>query len=234
MPACPFEMVSVSSPCPGPSTIRVGPSAEVDDESLKAGTTRSSQTAMARHSSSRPTAGPCRDREHDPGSQARRGPQPPAVGQVRRQRGVAGGRGHRLQPRPLDRPDRSRCGDCHDEDSAPAADRRGRTAHPLGSSIETPPAGPLTARPPLRGWRELRRHRPLGVGPRCRAQIYRLAGPARHADRRPLTRMSLDPRSRTRSRHQSTRFGGSGLGLSDCPRTTPWDKQDGKGDPLSG
>ena len=38
--------------------------------------------------------------------EVRDGPQPPAVGQVRRQRRLAGGPGHRPQPRPLDGPDR--------------------------------------------------------------------------------------------------------------------------------
>ena len=38
--------------------------------------------------------------------EVRRGPQPPAVRQVRRQRGLARGAGDRSQPRPLDSPDR--------------------------------------------------------------------------------------------------------------------------------
>ncbi len=86
---------------------------------------------------------PRRDRERHPRSQVRDGPQPPAVGQVRRQRRLAVGPGARPQPRPLDRPARSRCRDRHDQDPPPAAVRAGRSADPLGPEGQAPPAGAL-------------------------------------------------------------------------------------------
>ena len=58
--------------------------------------------------------------------------EPSAVGPVRGQRGLAGGAGDGPRRGPLDRKDRPRCRDRHDQDPATAAVRSPRSADPLG------------------------------------------------------------------------------------------------------
>ena len=55
---------------------------------------------------------------------------------------------HGPQPRPLDRPDRSRCGDHHGQDHAPPAVRPRRAADPVGPPGHAPPAGSIGPGPP--------------------------------------------------------------------------------------
>ena len=76
--------------------------------------------------------------KRDPRPQVRDGPQPPAVGPVRRQRRLAVRPGHGPQPRPLDRPARSRRRHRHDQDPPPAAVRPGRAVDPLGAPGQAP------------------------------------------------------------------------------------------------
>ncbi len=92
-----------------------------------------------------------KDRECHPRSQIWRRAQPPAVRQVRRQRRLAGGPGHRPQPRALDGPHRARRGDRHDQDPAPSAVRSGRAADPLGTAADPAPAGALAVGDQVRG-----------------------------------------------------------------------------------
>ncbi len=77
--------------------------------------------------------------------------EPSAVREVRRQRGLAGGAGHRPQPRPLDGPDRVGRRDRHHEDPPPAAVRSRRPADPLGSSGHPASADSLAVGGRLRG-----------------------------------------------------------------------------------
>jgi len=86
---------------------------------------------------------PRRDRERDPRPQVQRRLEPPALGEVCRERGLARGPGDRPQPCPLDGPHRPQGGDRDDQDPPPAAVQPARAAHPLSPPGHPPPARPL-------------------------------------------------------------------------------------------
>jgi hypothetical protein len=75
--------------------------------------------------------------------EVRDGPQPPAVGEVRRQRRLARGPGAGPQPRPLDGEARPRCRDHHRQDAAATVPRPLRADHPERPAPDPPPAGRL-------------------------------------------------------------------------------------------
>ncbi len=70
--------------------------------------------------------------------EVRRRPQSPPIREVRGQRGLARGPGHRPQPRTLDGPDRARHRHRHDQDAPAAAVRSRRPPHPLGPPVDPP------------------------------------------------------------------------------------------------
>ena len=117
---------------------------------------------------------PCRDRERDPGPQVRDGPQPPAIGSVRGQCRLARGAGHGPQHRPLDGANRPRGRDRDGQDSAPAAVRPRRAAHPQCPAPHLAPAGPLAL-----GCRVQHRPREVPGDPAARLTVSRTHRPHR-------------------------------------------------------
>ena len=115
---------------------------------------------------------PRRGRERHPGPQGGRRPQPPAVGPVRRQRRLAGGRGDGPRPGALDGPHRPGRG--HRDHAGPSAGAAsgcpdGSPARPAGSTLHLPARWPWAERF-LAGARD-------GSGPSPSRPDRRLAAP---------------------------------------------------------